>query len=257
MAIRRIFQQFKQWRTLIMQTPEQKRAKQKAYREANKEKVKEIQKQCYLKNREKVLKKQKDRRDNNKEKVREIQKKCYLKNRENVLANQKHYRKNNKEKIKNRNVQNEDKLKKYHKKYNQENKEKINISKRKRKKERLKSDSLYKLKTNTRHLIKNAIINKGYKKNTKTEQILGCTFEFFKNYIEAQFNEWQNWNNWGAFKKGESVELRKYWQIDHIIPLCSAKTEEDVIRLNHYTNLQVLDAYINLIIKGSKLDYSK
>jgi hypothetical protein len=30
------------------------------------------------------------------------------------------------------------------------------------------------------------------------------------------------------------------WQIDHIIPLLTAKTEEDVIRLSHYTNLQPL-----------------
>jgi hypothetical protein len=29
-------------------------------------------------------------------------------------------------------------------------------------------------------------------------------------------------------------------EIDHIIPMCIAKTEEEVIKLNHYSNLQWL-----------------
>lgn len=28
------------------------------------------------------------------------------------------------------------------------------------------------------------------------------------------------------------------WQIDHKIPISSAKTEEEIIKLSHYTNLQ-------------------
>ena len=39
--------------------------------------------------------------------------------------------------------------------------------------------------------------------------------------------------------------------IDHIIPLATAKTEEDVIKLCHYTNLQLLKAKDNLK-KGAK-----
>jgi hypothetical protein len=38
-------------------------------------------------------------------------------------------------------------------------------------------------------------------------------------------------------------ELNKSWDIDHIIPISSAKTKEDIIRLNHYTNLQPLCSY--------------
>lgn len=41
--------------------------------------------------------------------------------------------------------------------------------------------------------------------------------------------------------------------IDHIIPISSAETLEDVYRLNHYTNLQPLWAKDNLF-KYNKID---
>ncbi len=39
---------------------------------------------------------------------------------------------------------------------------------------------------------------------------------------------------------------RSEWHIDHKIPLASAKTKEDVIRLGHYTNLVPLWSVDNL-----------
>jgi hypothetical protein len=45
---------------------------------------------------------------------------------------------------------------------------------------------------------------------------------------------------------------RNLWHIDHIIPLASAKTEEEMIKLCHYTNLQPLWAIENMS-KGSKI----
>ena len=79
-----------------------------------------------------------------------------------------------------------------------------------------------------------------YTKKSKTYEILGCSYEDFKIYIENHFKDGMTWENKGA------------WHIDHIIPTCTAKTEEDLIRLNHYTNLQPLWAEENLK-KGSKL----
>jgi hypothetical protein len=44
------------------------------------------------------------------------------------------------------------------------------------------------------------------------------------------------------------------WHIDHIIPLSSGKTEDDIIKLCHYTNLQPLWAIDNMK-KGSKTPF--
>lgn len=54
-----------------------------------------------------------------------------------------------------------------------------------------------------------------------------------------------NWDNYGKY----NGTINFGWDIDHIIPLCNAKTEEDVIRLNHYTNLQPLCSKVNRDIK--------
>jgi hypothetical protein len=59
------------------------------------------------------------------------------------------------------------------------------------------------------------------------------------------------WDNHGNPKDGV-FDLNKTWDIDHIIPITTAKTEDDVYRLNHYTNLQPLWAEDNMK-KGDKL----
>jgi hypothetical protein len=79
-----------------------------------------------------------------------------------------------------------------------------------------------------------------FKKTNKTEQILGCTIEEFKIYIQSNF------------KKGMSFENRNKWHLDHIIPISTAISYDDVIRLNHYTNFQPLWAKENLS-KGDKI----
>ena len=71
-------------------------------------------------------------------------------------------------------------------------------------------------------------------------EILGCDWITAHNYLECRFTEGMNWNNYGE------------WHIDHIIPLASAKSNEELITLCHYTNLQPLWAFDNLS-KGSKI----
>jgi len=59
------------------------------------------------------------------------------------------------------------------------------------------------------------------------------------------------WDNKGKY----NGELNFDWDIDHKIPISEAKSIEDVIRLNHYTNLQPLCSKVNRDIKKDKLDY--
>ena len=44
------------------------------------------------------------------------------------------------------------------------------------------------------------------------------------------------------------------WHIDHITPLSTATTEEEIIKLCHYTNLQPLWAEDNLAKSNKILD---
>jgi len=144
-------------------------------------------------------------------------------------------------------------MKNYHPTYYEINKEKKKEYHRKYKEtrnntHRLKysTDTIYKLKSNIRSMISNSF--KKYGKKSKTQDILGCSFEEFKNHLESKFEDWMSWDNHGN-PKDNIFELNKTWDIDHIIPLSSAKTEEDVINLNHFTNFQPLCSYTNRFIK--------
>ena len=64
-------------------------------------------------------------------------------------------------------------------------------------------------------------------------------------YLESKFEPWMCWNNKGLY----NGEFNYGWDIDILYPISSAKTEEDIIKLNHYTNLQPLCSKINRDIK--------
>ena len=119
-------------------------------------------------------------------------------------------------------------------------------------KERKERDPLFKLLVDTRSLIHSTFRRGGKVKSTTTEKLLGCTIDQFKSHLESNFEGWMTWDNKGNPKDG-ILELNKSWDIDHIVPLSSATTEEELIALNHYTNLQPLCSYINRIIKRDKI----
>ena len=101
-----------------------------------------------------------------------------------------------------------------------------------------------------RQTIRRGINRKGYIKKSKTYDILGCTYNEFKLQIESQWEEWMNWDNYGKYNGEE-----KYgWDLDHIIPISSGKCEEDIIRLNHHSNIQPLCSYINRYVKRDKIE---
>ena len=103
-----------------------------------------------------------------------------------------------------------------------------------------KADPLKKLIFNVRSRVYNILKNKIITKSNKTFDIVGCSPEFLKEHLEKQFTKGMSWDNQGK------------WHIDHKIPLSSAKTEEEIYKLCHYSNLQPLWAEDNLK-KGCKI----
>jgi hypothetical protein len=203
-------------------------ARNKTYRNEHKEEKKIVNKNWYENNKDRASKNAKAWKNNNKEKVQIINKKAnkvhYYKYREKSIQLSKDYY-----------VQNKDKIRKYKREY---------------KRNKISKDSLYELKCRVRSLIGKSFLRNGFTKKSKTLIILGCTFEEFKLYIENKFEPWMNWKNRGLY----NGELNFGWDIDHIIPLDSAVTEEDIIKLNHYTNLQPLCSKINRDIKRNKTE---
>lgn len=170
----------------------------------------------------------------------------YEKNKHAILNQKKEYFKNNYNKIKEYKEYysqcNKDIIKKKQREYYEKNKEARNKYNLKYKRFKLDTDSFFKFKETLRTSIRNSFKRGsiGCIKNTNTELILGCTCDEFIDYIKSKFKEDMTIDNHGE------------WHLDHIIPLATAKTEEDVIRLNHHTNFQPLWAFDNLS-KGSKI----
>jgi hypothetical protein len=208
-------------------------------------------------------------RDNNKEYIKEktsdYKKKYYFKNKEykvKVLLSEEEKRESKKISAKKwRNVnkdyyieykkQNIDEISEYQRQYQLNNKDVLNKKNVLRKKLRYTNNINYRLKTNIRNLIVKAFKRNGFSKVSKTLDILGCTFGEFKLHLENKFEEWMSWDNKGRY----NGDFNYGWDIDHIIPISFAKTEEELIKLNHYTNLQPLCSKINRDIKKDKIYY--
>ena len=140
---------------------------------------------------------------------------------------------------------NKDKLKQQKDKWREKNKDKIKQQKREYRKMKNETDPMYRLYQLVSAIIRKSFNYNGYKKNSRTYEIIGISFEELKIYLESKFEDWMTWENRGLY----NGEFNYGWDIDHIIPLSSAKTKEDIIRLNHYTNLQPLCSKVNRDIK--------
>jgi hypothetical protein len=99
-------------------------------------------------------------------------------------------------------------------------------------KDKLNTDKKFALACNIRTLISISFKKKhGFTKKNKTEDILGCTIKFLIEYLLTYYPD----------NSLTHEDFGRYgYHIDHIIPVASAKTEEEVIKLNHYTNLRPL-----------------
>lgn len=105
-------------------------------------------------------------------------------------------------------------------------------------KQKRKSDPLFRLKHSLRANLNNAL--RGRSKGQRTLDYLCMSIDEFKTYIENQFTEGMNWENYGE------------WHLDHIQPICSFdhSDEEQIKKCWHYSNFQPLWAEENIKKSG-------
>jgi hypothetical protein len=121
--------------------------------------------------------------------------------------------------------------------YKKKNRNKINL--------RRKNDPILAMSSCVRSRVTEFLNRKGFSgKKESTSVILGCSYEKLKSHLENKFTENMNWENRGS-----------YWHIDHVIPLNFSKCKNDVLTLSHYSNLQPLQAALN-IAKGDSINHA-
>lgn len=217
-----------------------KKEYQKRYRELHKEELKKYREAYNEKHKNEIKEKKRAYYLKNKDRIKAKTRKYYTENREYILERESNYRKSHKKEIskyqKEYAIKNKDKIRRYRHDYNIKNREKLSIKAKEYQRIRRNNDNVHKFKMQVRHLIWLSFNKKGGIKSKKTEDILGCDLDFFVNYLLDTYK-----NNYGIeWDKVEKVH------IDHIVPLVTAKTEEDIMKLCHYTNLQLLKAIDNL-----------
>lgn len=203
----------------------------KKYRAENYEECLDRMRRYYKNNRDVISTKSREYQLKNKEKLSAYLRSYYAKNKESIKINGKIYAEKNKEK-----------LRYSAKKYREKNKEIILEKKKEWQKNKRKSDKLFAIKLRARCLVRQGLRRKGFTSKSRTYEILGCSYEFFFNYIKSLFLD------------GMTFENMSDWDIDHIIPVSSANSEDEIIALNHYTNLRPLWRKDNMK-KGDKMPH--
>lgn len=187
------------------------KGKKKKYNKENREKISEYNRRKYI---EKV--------DYNRNRAASF----YSKNKNVIAKKKKADRENNPEKYKG-----------YQKKRVVEGKTAAYLRKRRR------EDIEFRLACAIRRRVNRALAAKKQNSRSSATKALGCSYEFFKNYLQAKFDSKMNWGNYGS-----------YWHVDHILPLSKfdLTNPEEFARACHYTNMQPLEAIEN-IKKSNKI----
>jgi hypothetical protein len=96
------------------------------------------------------------------------------------------------------------------------------------------------LRGRLRKIIKSSFKTKKYIKGKN--KLVGCSNIELRNHLEQKWKPGMTWENWG-----------KDWHVDHIKPcsLFDVGDPNDLLKINHFTNLQPLWAKDN-IRKGNK-----
>ncbi len=167
------------------------------------------QKKWYVKNRARVITASRKRRELNRETYLAESKVYYQKNKEKIKARAKAWDKNNKDRI------------------------------RARLKTKMSENLNFRIACRLRKRIGQAVKRQYGSKASGTIEILGCSIESFRIYIESKFEPGMTWDN---------------IHLDHIIPcaLFDLRKPEHQKRCFHFSNYQPLLAFDN-ISKGKRI----
>ena len=173
-----------------------------AYYQANKERLLNKFKGYYKENSEKIKKQANEYRQSNPEVLKKRKRKYYDENKDKIVAFQKRYYESNPEKVKQQRAKTRKKRQSAINEWNR-NKRANDIS--------------FKIEANLRGRIYVAL-KRGVRSAT-TVELLGCSIEYFKKYIEAKFEEGMSWKNY----------KHDTWHIDHIRPCSSFNLSEEIL----------------------------
>lgn len=201
------------------------------YNEQNKERIALKKKEYNERNKERLAEAKKLYSKKHSERLKEYKKQYYEKNKEVIVLQKKEYYEKTKDVAIARS-----------RKHYLDNKELIAAKKREYEKRRRESDPMFKTMCNLRSRLYKSCRALSINKQFKTIDSLGITPEEFKLYIESLFTDGMSWDNYGL---GHDK-----WSLDHIKPLCMATTEDELFALNHYTNLQPMWWFDNLMKAG-------
>jgi len=164
----------------------------------------------------------------------------YASRKDEYYKKQKAYREKNKGKVfeskRRYRAKNADRIKIQKQKYDIKNRTKIS----KALAERRAKNPIVRMANSMRRSIRR-YLDAGQKGEMSSFEIIGCSKDNLRRHLESKFRDGMTWENYG-----------KFWHIDHIVPMISAKSESEVKRLCNWTNLQPLTAFEN-ISKGSRL----
>ena len=121
------------------------------------------------------------------------------------------------------------------KRWHDANKESYSAYKKTYKKKRCNTEPLFKLREALGVRIRQSLSNRGFTKKSRTREMVGLDFEYLRNYLEYTW-----FLNYGTEYDGQPVH------IDHIVPCSAANTEQEIIALQHWSNLQYLTPEDNL-----------
>lgn len=174
---------------------------------------KAYKREYHRKNREKRLREAKDYRASHKEETKLAWKRYYINHRDELAQKHKKWAEEHPD---------------YSKEWYQSHKKEI-LDKQKI---RLKTDPLYAFKRRERNRIRTVFRAFGKKKDSRTADLVGCSNQQLYEHLVHTFerNYGLSWDN----------NFLPEVDIDHIIPLASARTIEDAKKLFRWENLQLL-----------------